>query len=107
MVSSTLDIPSWPLLEKVARALSRSGAFSDCAFISGGYARTRIVPAFGPRAKRDLLRQDFDRRVVRDQQPDLQHVGVGDGDAAVGPVAAGVVGGRVFQLVRQAVDHDR
>ena len=35
------------------------------------------------------------------------HVGVRDGDAAVGPVAALVIARRVLQLVRQAVDHDR
>ncbi len=52
-------------------------------------------------------RQYLDRRVVFQQQPDLQHVGVGNGNAAVGPVAARVVGGRVLELVGQPMDHDR
>ena len=39
-------------------------------------------------------------------QPDLQHVGVRDGDAAVRPVAVLVIGRRVTQIVGQPVNHD-
>src|SRR6185437_12215525 len=54
-----------------------------------------------------MLGKDIDRRAVAGEEPYLDHVGVGDGDAAVGPVIVLVVPGGVLQAVRQPVDHDR
>src|SRR6186713_2948454 len=52
------------------------------------------------------LRQDFDGRVIWDEEPDFEHVGVRYGNAAIRPVAALIVARIVLQLVGQAVDHD-
>ena len=54
-----------------------------------------------------MLRQDIDRCVIRRQQPDLHHVGVRQGDAAIGPVGDLVIRRCVLQLVGEPVDHDR
>ena len=50
---------------------------------------------------------DVDRRVVRHEHPDLEHVRVRDRDAAVGPVLRRVVVEALARLVREAVQHDR
>src|SRR6202163_2379140 len=53
------------------------------------------------------LGKDVYRHVVGCEHPDLHHVGVRHGDAAIGPVVAAIVVRVVPQLVRQTVDHDR
>src|ERR1700730_778416 len=53
------------------------------------------------------LGQDVDRHVVGCEHPDLHHVGVRHGDAAIGPVVVAIVVRVVLQQVRQTVDHDR
>src|SRR5690606_11708777 len=51
-------------------------------------------------------RYDFDPGTIRYQIPQLLHVGVVQGDAAVGPVQAAEEPFGVFLIDRCAVDHD-
>src|SRR5580658_329577 len=53
------------------------------------------------------LRIDFDRYIVLSAHPHFDHVGIGQGDAAVRPVVRFVVGSRMLGLVGEAVNHDR
>src|SRR5580658_7429127 len=53
------------------------------------------------------LRIDVYRNVVLGAHPDLDHIGVGQRDAAVRPIVGGIVIGRMLQVVGQAVDHDQ
>lgn len=52
------------------------------------------------------LRQDLDRRAVAHQTPDLLDLGVGDRDAAVGPIVELMDGGEIRHAVWQSVNHD-
>ena len=51
--------------------------------------------------------KDFDRRVVGRHQPDIDHVGVGHGDTAIGPVLGPIIGLGIGRRIGLAVNHDR
>src|SRR5271155_5244882 len=53
-----------------------------------------------------FLRVDIDRNVVLRAHPKFDHVGVRQGDAAIGPVARFIIRGRVFRGVGKSVNHD-
>lgn len=52
------------------------------------------------------LGKDLDRRAVGYQVPNLLDLGIGHGNAAVGPVVEPVDGAEIRQAVWQSVDHD-
>src|SRR5579863_1823715 len=56
---------------------------------------------------RYLLRVNIDRNIVLGAHPHLDHVGIGQRDAAIGPVVRLVVRGRMLRLIGEAVNHDR
>lgn len=58
------------------------------------------------RESQQRLRQDLDRRTVGNQGPDLVHLGIGDGDAAIGPVIKTMHGAEIRHAIGQSVDHD-
>src|SRR6201994_3354246 len=64
-------------------------------------ARMRRCPS-----KTDSLRANFYGGAVRDGIPDLIHFGVGDGNAAFGPVDEALGGAEPAEAVADAVDHD-
>src|SRR5262249_49577261 len=72
---------------------------------SGGAISASMAWLF--RARRDpALRPNLDGGRFACHEPDIDHVGVADGDAAVGPVGLLVAAQVVLRLVRQAVNHD-
>src|SRR5580704_15614019 len=56
---------------------------------------------------RHLLRIDIDRNIVWRAHPHFDHVGIGQGDAAIRPVVRLVIRRRMFRYVGEAVNHDR
>ena len=58
------------------------------------------------RESQKRLGQDLDRRAVGNQGPDLIHLGIGDSDAAVGPVIKTMQGAEIRHAIGQSVDHD-
>src|SRR5271165_4691453 len=53
------------------------------------------------------LRVDVDRDVVLGAHPHFDHIGIGQSDAAVGPIVRGIIGGRISRRIGQAMNHDR
>src|SRR5277367_3340497 len=53
-----------------------------------------------------FLRVDIDRNIVLRAHPHLDHIGVREGDAAIGPVVRFIVRRRVFRGVGKSVNHD-
>src|SRR5450631_1933321 len=56
---------------------------------------------------RYLLRINIDRNIVLGAHPHFDHIGIGQGDAAVGPIVRLVIRGRMLGLIGEAVNHDR
>src|SRR5882724_4780508 len=89
--SSSLAISCWERCSRLPFGATRASTKSE----------ERIVVS-----TRHPLRQNVDRNIVLGAQPHLDHIGIGQGDAAVGPVVRRIIGRRMLGHIGQSVNHD-
>src|SRR5882724_2453530 len=90
--SSSFAISSCDRCSRLPLGATRASTMSD----------DRIVVS-----TRHLLRIDIDGNVVLGAHPHFDHVGIGQGDASVGPVIRLVIRRRMLRRIGEAMDHDR
>src|SRR5450631_886180 len=94
--------PPWP--ESSSLAIS---CWERCSRLPFGATRAstksveRIVVS-----TRHPLRIDIDRNIVLGTQPHFDHIGIGQCDAAVGPIVRCIVIRRMLRHIGRSVDHD-
>src|SRR5688500_11302516 len=88
LASRSLATSAWDRFSRLPLGVTRAWTASGRAILASiaplcGTAGAAVARAY----PQTLLGPDADGRVAIGHQPDLDHVRVGDGDAAIGPVA--------------------
>src|SRR5271167_5157761 len=95
--------PPWP--ESSSLAIS---CCDRCSKLPFGATRASTISDDRIEVSTQLLflRVDIDRNIILRAHPHFDHVGVRQGDAAIGPVVRRIIRRRVCGRVRKSMDHD-